>query len=55
MPIYEYFCSDCKKNFTVKRTVDERDKNPVPECQYCKGKNVEPVISSVSVITSKKS
>ena len=55
MPIYEYFCSDCKKTYSVTTTVDKHEKNPVPKCHHCGSKNVKQMFSGVSVITSKKS
>ncbi len=45
MPIYEYACDDCKKNFEV--FVGVRD-GAVQECTYCSGKNIRKLISNCS-------
>jgi putative FmdB family regulatory protein len=55
MPIYDYKCSKCKKNFSVQMTVEKYNKNPKATCPKCKSTKVERVFSGVSVITSKKS
>lgn len=45
MPIYEYACDDCQKNFEV--FVGVRD-GAVQECKYCAGKNIRKLISNCS-------
>jgi putative FmdB family regulatory protein len=45
MPIYEYACDDCQKNFEV--FVGVRD-GAVQECRYCSGKNIRKLISNCS-------
>lgn len=45
MPIYEYACDDCHKNFEV--FVGVRDA-AVQECKYCAGKNIRKLISNCS-------
>jgi len=45
MPIYEYACDDCQKNFEV--FVGVRDA-AVTECKYCAGKNIRKLISNCS-------
>jgi len=45
MPIYEYACDDCQKNFEV--FVGVRD-GAVQECKYCSGKNIRKLISNCS-------
>jgi putative FmdB family regulatory protein len=45
MPIYEYACDDCKKNFEV--FVGVRDA-ALQECKYCAGKNIRKLISNCS-------
>jgi putative FmdB family regulatory protein len=55
MPDYEYQCHDCKGTFTVHLTISEHEKSPHPTCEKCGRKNVEQLLSSPTVITSKKS
>jgi putative FmdB family regulatory protein len=45
MPIYEYACDDCQKNFEV--FVGVRDA-ALKECKYCAGKNIRKLISNCS-------
>jgi putative FmdB family regulatory protein len=54
MPVYEFFCRDCKKPFEVVLSVAEYDPHKV-ECPGCGGKKVERRWSSVTAITSRKS
>jgi putative FmdB family regulatory protein len=55
MPMYEYHCLDCDKIFLLALTVEEHDKQGVPVCPHCGGRNVKQHFSTVSVVTSKKS
>lgn len=54
MPIYEYICLDCKKQFTEVKMISKHDPKRV-SCPKCKSRNVERRWTSVSVTTSKKS
>ena len=45
MPIYEYACDDCQKNFEV--FVGVRDA-ALQACKYCAGKNIRKLISNCS-------
>ena len=45
MPIYEYACDDCQKNFEL--FVGIRDA-AVQECKHCAGKNIRKLISNCS-------
>ena len=45
MPIYEYACDDCQKNFEM--FVGIRDA-AVQECKHCAGKNIRKLISNCS-------
>lgn len=54
MPIYEFSCKDCKKDFEVVQSISDYDPEKV-ECPGCKGKNVARLWSRVTAITSKKS
>jgi putative FmdB family regulatory protein len=55
MPTYEYQCKDCKKTFSVHLTISEHEHTPPPACEHCGSRNVEQILSGVTVITSKKS
>lgn len=55
MPTYEYLCGDCKKTFTLVRRLSEHDSDPHPKCQHCGSRNVEQMLPTVTVQTSKKS
>jgi len=45
MPIYEYVCDDCQKNFEVFVGVHDA---ALQECKYCEGKNIRKLISNCS-------
>ncbi len=54
MPLYEYLCRKCKREFSVAQHLDEYGKKAV-RCPHCKGDQVERVIHHMEVVTSKKS
>lgn len=54
MPVYEYFCDTCGKNFTIIMTIAEHDKGGVT-CPACKGTSVVQRYSVFYAKTSKKS
>ena len=54
MPIYEYVCNDCGKDFTVIMRITEHGKKEI-RCEYCQSKNVWQKITGCFVKTSKKS
>lgn len=54
MPVYEFKCNNCGHNFDIVETFKEHDEHK-EKCPKCKSKDIERVISSVSVQTSKKS
>lgn len=53
MPVYDYLCNDCHKEFELVLTLHEHDK-PV-KCPHCGGKNVEQAAVAFFAVTSKKS
>ncbi len=53
MPVYEFVCRDCKKQFEIARPVSEH-KDTV-SCPGCGSQNVERTWSAVYAVTSKKS
>lgn len=56
MPTYEYFCTACRKSFTVVTSMAEHEKHKRPRCPKChKAANVEPRVSDFFALTSKKS
>ena len=55
MPDYEYHCRDCKEVFTTHQTIADHDKAAQPACPKCGSRNVEQLLSSATIITSKKS
>lgn len=54
MPIYDYKCLDCKKDFTVVQSLKEHEEGKV-ECPDCKGKNITRLLGPFFASTSKKS
>jgi putative FmdB family regulatory protein len=54
MPTYEYTCSACRKNFSVRMSLAERDSKRVA-CPKCRSRKVVQRFSSVSTHTSRKS
>ena len=54
MPLYEYFCKKCDKNFTITMSVAEHEKKKV-KCPECKGTNIAPQFGSFYAKTSRKS
>ena len=54
MPLYEYECKKCGREFTLTMTVEEHQKKKV-RCPKCKSKSVKHLIASVFVTTSRKS
>ena len=57
MPVYEYRCLDCKKEFEIIETFAEHDEHKSTEvkCPGCGKTNVERAWSHVVAVTSKKS
>jgi putative FmdB family regulatory protein len=53
MPVYEYICKDCKKEFEVLKAVSEP--RTAVACPKCKSRNVERHWTSVFVETARKS
>ena len=54
MPRYDFYCKDCKKEFTVNMTLAERDKSK-PKCPKCnkKGKVVQHMTGFIAKTDSK--
>lgn len=47
MPIYEYICNDCGKEFEVMQKFSDK---PLKACVHCSGKKVEKLISKSSFV-----
>jgi len=54
MPIYEYECGACNHRFSETLSLRELE-NHKAKCPQCKSDNVQRVLSTVSVKTSRKS
>jgi putative FmdB family regulatory protein len=54
MPIYPFFCRDCRKAFEIEHPITQSSDKRI-HCPRCKGKNVDRIWSPVSVKTTKKS
>jgi putative FmdB family regulatory protein len=54
MPVYEYECKKCGREFSVVMTLEEHGKRKV-KCPKCESKDVRHLIESVFVTTSRKS
>ena len=53
MPVYEYICKDCKKEFEVLRAI--KDPRTKVACPKCRSLNVDRHFTSVFVETAHKS
>lgn len=54
MPLYEYTCNDCHKDFSRVMTLREYERGEL-ECPNCKSKNLEQKPATFYAVTSKKS
>lgn len=54
MPVYDYTCKDCGRDFIVIESLKEHE-TAKPVCPDCSSSNVKRVISGVHVQTGKKS
>jgi putative FmdB family regulatory protein len=54
LPIYEFECRKCGKEFSLTLPVKEYEQKNFA-CPACQGKDVEPLVTSTNVITSRKS
>lgn len=54
MPVYEFLCRNCDKEFTLALRVEDYERGGFT-CPHCQSREVEQAVTSVSVITSKKS
>ena len=54
MPLYEYYCDNCRRAVGVTLSLGEHDKG-VPACPQCNGKDLQPLVSTFFSQTSRKS
>ncbi len=54
MPLYEYKCFECDKEFIVALSLSERQRGAVVQCPGCNSKNVRQMISSFIPRTASK-
>lgn len=55
MPMYDYVCNSCKKEFTVFLSLKEYSSSPQVTCPECKSTIVERKIAEFYAITASKS
>ncbi len=55
MPAYEYYCNDCKHDFTAFLTIKEYEAKPKLKCPRCGSDGVQRKITPFFAKTSKKS
>ncbi len=54
MPLYEFECQKCGKEFEMPLSVKQFEHKEYA-CPGCQSKDVQPLVTSTNVITSKKS
>ncbi len=54
MPIYEYTCENCKKDFAVTMSLKEAGQKSL-KCPHCNSDKVEKKYTGFTAVTSKKS
>ncbi len=53
MPVYQFFCKECKKSFTLTLSLEAYEKGKLA-CPKCKSKKVEQRLQAFYAVTSKK-
>ncbi|HZQ69936.1 MAG TPA: zinc ribbon domain-containing protein [Terriglobales bacterium] len=53
MPVYDYLCNDCHKEFELVLTLSEHEKEV--KCPHCGSKNIEQESTAFFAVTGKKS
>jgi putative FmdB family regulatory protein len=54
MPVYEYFCEACKREFEIALTLNEHDHEKV-KCPKCGSRKLHQVAAAFTAVTAKKS
>ena len=47
IPVYEYYCENCRRAIAVTLSIGEHDKG-VPACPQRNGKDIRPLVSTFS-------
>ncbi len=55
MPVYEYFCEACQKEFEVVLTLNEHEHENKITCPKCKSHKVHQIAAAFTAVTSRKS
>jgi putative FmdB family regulatory protein len=55
MPVYEYFCEACKKEFETVLTLSEHEHEEKITCPKCGGHKVRQLAAAFTAVTSRKS
>jgi putative FmdB family regulatory protein len=55
MPLYEYYCEQCKKEFELALTLNEHDHEEKIKCPKCGSHKFHQVAAAFTAVTSKKS
>ncbi len=54
MPVYEFVCLDCGREFTLVLSIRDYERKE-SVCPHCKSKAIERLVTTCEVITAKKS
>jgi len=54
MPVYEYYCDNCRRDVSITLSISEHDKAKVA-CPQCGGTALRPLVSTFFSQTSRKS
>ena len=54
MPVYEYFCEACRKDFELALTLHEHDEEKI-KCPKCGSKKIHQIAAAFTAVTAKKS
>ncbi len=55
MPVYEYVCKNCGKEFTISLSFKEFEAKPEIKCAHCESNNVQRRFTGFFAKTSRKS
>jgi putative FmdB family regulatory protein len=55
MPYYDYYCTQCKKTFTKRESMQQHMQRRSTKCEKCGSTRTRRVLQPAFVVTSKKS